>query len=367
MTVFLLGSGVSRAAGMPSVQDITRQVLSGTGAWRHPDTIYTLSSNPNSQDRHLRHPVEQAVDLLDVTRRRVSSLGQEEPNYEDLAFSLQQVSDALTGEYENPAVLPFASLLASDLGIAFNDLKARCEEAVNYIADIVAALIHNGDLGQQDHLGAIIDMCRRESGEATIATLNHDTLMEASFAAQGIVYSDGFAPGLCEIRRWANDWSSGVRLLKLHGSVDWFDVASRQSSGGWFAAQSSADIEHLQDHEIRSPRPTFLTGTFTKILKYQTGIFPGLHAQFFAALEATNHVIAIGYGFGDKAINSHVSRFLDTPSNHMTICDPFPDELRRRARQRIRRGFDEWSASKQLTVVAKGIEDVDRGDLACPR
>jgi len=67
----------------------------------------------------------------------------------------------------------------------------------------------------------------RKSGQidVTVATTNYDRAIEHACQRYGVVPIDGFGP-FAE-REWAS-WDgfgpSGLRLLKLHGSTDWYQV-----------------------------------------------------------------------------------------------------------------------------------------------
>jgi SAM-dependent methyltransferase len=294
--VFILGSGASVDAGIASVSCITDQVNGGVGVWRHTSGVYVLDGgNPNYE--LYRPRVVPILRLIADIEHRIAADGHRIAlTYEDLALVLQQIGDAPSGEYDNPTVLPFADHLLQRAGLDRDGLRALCDDALDYITDSVAALLHRGRLSDHEHLAAIVDACR-EVGHVELATLNHDLLLEAALEANGISYADGFEPADHDVRFWTDEWGRAtVRVIKLHGSVDWFDFRCRRPTAGWRAARYvGKDPEHPDRPgvELRSPHPTLLSGTFTKILAYQTGHFPDVHVRFHEALRGSDRVVVI--------------------------------------------------------------------------
>ena len=112
--VVLLGSGASISAGMPSVAEITRRVLSGENVFRHSDQIFYLADELG--DHHVTEPVKAAVSFLDELKAISDSYfavhdPERETNHEDLAYLARQIDDAISFEYENPALVPLIEKL----------------------------------------------------------------------------------------------------------------------------------------------------------------------------------------------------------------------------------------------------------------
>jgi hypothetical protein len=344
---FLLGSGISRDAGFPGVVDLTRAVLASPPA--HPGQRPT-----------------RVADLIDSVQRHICR-ELPNPSYEDLAATIQQLVDALSSEYESPAVLPYARQVAGDLELDKESLHDLCDRALDQIAGTVARNLLGGDLSRVAHLIPIVRCCR-ELERIDLATLNHDRLLESALNAEEVPFADGFEPSGRELRVWADDWSSAsVRLLKLHGSIDWYDVRDATSASmAWRSVNYTGnDVEHLpRGLDVRSPLPTFLTGTLTKILAYQTGIFPDVHTRFLEGLREAHRVIAIGYGFRDKAINSQLIAWMARRStNRLIVCHPRPTDLRSGARPAVARWWDEWHAAGRIDVVPHYMNKITTDDL----
>ena len=71
------------------------------------------------------------------------------------------------------------------------------------------------------------DACQDlEVSSVDLFTLNHDLVIERHLEGYGIKYTDGFGPAENGVRYWSpatfKQPDLNVRLLKLHGSVNWF-------------------------------------------------------------------------------------------------------------------------------------------------
>jgi hypothetical protein len=73
----------------------------------------------------------------------------------------------------------------------------------------------------------------------------------------------------------------------------------------------------------------------------------------------------IGYGFGDKAINTRLIAWLARESDRaLVICHPDPGRLRQEARGAIQNHWDSWESDRQLRLVASRVENLDYGHIA---
>ena len=77
----------------------------------------------------------------------------------------------------------------------------------------------------------------------SVFTLNHDTLLERTFRAAGLEFADGFGESVDGVRYWEPGRFEGPepsrRLVKLHGSVDWFLL---RPDGGEFHEEKIAQV-----------------------------------------------------------------------------------------------------------------------------
>jgi hypothetical protein len=370
-TVFLLGSGISIDAGMPAVGAITEQVVSGDGAFLHSANVFLIGAESPNYALH-RPPVEPVLAVVNDLRERARDYFGREPNYEEISQLGRQLDDALSGEYESAAVMPLAAELRQRdyAGGDYARLRDLTALVHRYIEDTVRTMLAK-PAQRTDHLRAITDACR-ELGAVTLASLNHDLVLEAALETSGISYGDGFDSTGEDVRLWVDEWpETGPRLLKLHGSLDWWGYRlTADAWRGWVTGRyrgpdalhpSRAGVEPYP-HDLR---PLILTGTFDKILAYETWVFPDQHLRFHEALRRSNRVIVIGYGFGDKAVNTRLISWLARArENTMIVAHGDPDDLRARARGAIQGKWNEWQRNGQLVLVAAWVDDLDWDTIA---
>jgi hypothetical protein len=369
--VFLLGSGISIDAEMPSVSAITEQVVSGQGTLLHSANVFLIDpQNPNYE--HYRKPVVPVLALVHDLQSLARDYYGRNPNYEEIAQLARQLDDALSGEYESAAVMPLAAQLAQHdyAGGDFTRLHELTHLVHRYIADTVRAML--GKPAQRtDHLDAIMRACT-ELARVDLACLNHDLVLEQALAERGIAYVDGFDESGEDVRLWTDEWRrDGVSLLKLHGSLDWwgYRIAAEPWRGWVTGKYRGEDAIHPKrdgiDDYPHDLRPLILTGTFDKILAYETWIFPDQHLRLAEGLRQTRRVVAIGYGFGDKAINTRLITWLARRrENTLIVAHGAPDELRASARGAIQSKWVEWRSAEKLVVVPAWVADLGWDDLA---
>lgn len=356
--VFLLGSGISIDAGKPSTKDITSQVFSGHGVFLHSDKRFVIDAEHSNYELY-RPDAEPVLKLVERMRCVTRDYFQREPNYEQVATVARAVGDTLSGEYESPAVMPFVRQLQDEgyAGGDHNDLRYRCQLVCHYIADTVRHMLR-GEPKRLDQLDAIVQACR-EFSHPTLASLNHDLVLEAALSSADISYSDGFEQSDADTNLWSDRWDTGsVPLLKLHGSLDWWAYKLKDELWrGWVAARyKGQDPLRPERHGIEPDpydyRPLLLIGTYDKILAYETWIFPDQHLRFHEELRTTNRVVVIGYGFGDKAINSRLIGWLARArDNKLIVCHPSPDRLFCDARPAIKNKRHDWEHDGQLATI----------------
>jgi hypothetical protein len=330
--------------------------MSTGSTWRAVDQ---LPPNHEVFLRELPHIVDFVGELKHLCDNYFRSQDKErQTNYEDIAYLARQIEDGLSSEYENPALLP----LIENLGAGDDaQLEHSARAAGDYIEDVVRSLLVRA-AGPFDHLGSIADAVRDEGADdLTIATLNHDTVLERGFDLFGVAVSDGFADPFGTLRVWNDHFSLPNRkLLKLHGSIDWWRYTlTRDGWTGQFTARAiDGDPEHAHGpsgERLDYPaggRPLILTGTFNKILSYPTGIYADQHFRFHEALRDAGALVVIGYGFRDKAINARIVAWAERTGTHrMIVVHPHPDWLGEGARGAIRNKWGRWQHSGLLRFV----------------
>ena len=330
-------------AKLPSLQEITTQVLSPKIYFRDSDEVYRKIASENQPNPILvkmqmpeMERIEQFLRWLKAQAelRYATDLARS-VNYEDLAYLAVQIRDDLYREYENPALGPLIYCALNTIpGLCFHDgeectkLGHLAEETVNFIGDVAAEMLGKQP-ARKDHLQLFLDAMRDERfDEVNLFTLNHDTLLERFLLKNGADVVDGFdEENSLGIRRWNpglfDCWRThttrpSVRLYKLHGSINWRRFrpleAHKSPLNPWLeeyvGIRSNATLRQAMDKQGRTHeeimRARFLTGTFNKMVDYLDDVFLELHYRFHRTLAECDRLVVCGYGLGDKGINKRI-------------------------------------------------------------
>lgn len=385
---FLLGSGISRPACFPSMDDITKKILSGEGIIRDELGIYNFWKSINTGFPNEYVPgvvtflkrLKYEIDLYYIIETKRLT------NYEDIYYVASQILDSEKSNYDNPVVKPFIDKIMPEIKnlMKGNELEIRKEwqlvelakESTNYIQDIVWRML-NKEPEQLGHLNIIKEFCIDDKFSGIdIFTLNHDTLLEQCLSQSKDIklddLNDGFNLHQDNIRRWDpalfNSQSHRIRLIKLHGSINWFRYYP--DGGGWIIGiPSKLDFcnkeESNDDFKLQiNHRPIFLVGTFNKMLNYIEGIYSDLFFQFYNSLKSIDNLIIIGYGFGDKGINTKIIEWMYSNSdNKLFIIEPKLKELKSKARGAITNNWDNWITNGRLHTLEKGVEKTTKENI----
>jgi SIR2-like domain len=367
MITFLLGSGISMAAGMPAVGPMTELLLAGENVIRYAGTFALVD------DSSPVHRVSQDDPTL-LFIRRLNHLAaafykhfgsDHDVNYEDIAYLVSQLNECLTFNYENPALLPLIRQLQGELG----DTERLCElsrDAVEYVNGVVWRRLRFKPQ-QVDYLRCITDACK--GGPVGLISLNHDTVLEQALRHDGISFKDGFTkPVSKEIDAWSEDFDANVKLFKPHGSVNWFrlSLAERKT----VVRTDADDPYHLYDDDgvlldfPANARGLFLAGTFNKIFEYQSPVY---FEQLWAAFESmrqSSALVVIGYGFGDKAINTRIIDWLEDTSHRLILVHRNPDSAVRAARPALRFAIERAAPRLQYYTIEKSAEEATWEEIA---
>ena len=399
---FVCGSGISVSAGLPSVTELTNRILSGRDFGCHTDgNFYMQEPAAGLEDdvarigRFLKilelrcddfyRPCENQEDFY--TER----FGKHETNYEDIYYLLKQIQDSEFMEYENPALGPFIESVAEcarAMGIlregdgpmgsewSFGNLMTKSE---SYMVCVVWNLLLHvpSNKNWQDSF-ALFKEAYNDSAvsEIHMYTLNHDRLFETFCEEQNLHFADGFAPPAGDIRFWSpienlEQSQARIRLLKLHGSADWFQFPDGDQE--WkvenIGIPIRGDNQHCKDNkgnELRADpsRPLLLMGTFNKMLQYQLGIFAYMQASLYFNLRGADELIVCGYGFGDKGINARILDWVwANEQNRLVVIDPDSDRLMTAARGAFRKSWETLKKKNKVKFLERGIEEVSWEDV----
>lgn len=163
-----------------------------------------------------------------------------------------------------------------------------------------------------DYLSPILNQQLHSS--RTIATLNYDLGVECVAQRQGLDLTTG-------MENWAGgfdwDWpsSSALRLIKLHGSINWkmTDPDRRR--------HAASAVEVASGEESGRTLPLVIFGQRGKVRA--DGPFLGLLRAFEQALYQADRLLVVGYSFRDAHINTVINRWLVTDAARgIVVVDP---------------------------------------------
>lgn len=334
-TTALLGAGASMDAGIPGAIGLTA----------------TIGEHLATQDgdSSVQLPVGGLSRVLEDTYRRLVAHqlagGTLTPavDVEQLFSAVQLLSQGdgsavapFVGEWEvyEPAGGPLrAPQLYAALGEAMLDALRQVlvpQKTPNYLRPLLAA-----------------NPCR-------IATLNYDRCVELAAESSGVGLTDG-------VENWTGgfrwDWGrdEAVRLLKLHGSIDWTPIVT--TLGGTAPAGEQVFTHGPPARGSGSAElevPGLVFGAQGKLRA--DGPFLAMLMEFSRWMETTDRLVVVGYSCRDRHINRVIVDRLEQPHPlRVDIIDPAvpadhrdvsgqpggppgrPPELRHRAERRLPR------------------------------
>jgi hypothetical protein len=372
--ILFLGSGASRASGLPLTAELTETILGAS-----PLALEGDSLNPRVHANDLRERIQRLLRLMvDFDTRDAKRTGacfRGPTSYEDLFYLCEEMTDWRIGLAENSTLTPFMKSLerrarpllsGGTLAARLNDLGRLARDARLFIQSVTTAALRGG---KPAGLDLVVELARsRQIEQLDIVTLNHDTLIERVLAESDVGLTDGFGPDDGDIR-WYDDrlydaMQPSLRLLKLHGSVNWYRftvdglprtaVVRRNDRGDLFDGKGNPLQRWI-------PSASFLTGG-NKAIRYQHGIYIDLQFRFQELLRRCDVILMCGYGWGDAAINLRLETWMDNPRKRIVLLHPNPAEIRTRS-MIISSAYDWWVSSGRLITVPQWMSQLSLRDL----
>ncbi|WP_026911930.1 SIR2 family protein [Patulibacter minatonensis] len=165
--------------------------------------------------------------------------------------------------------------------------------------------------GQTAYLGPLLEMARDKRVDVT--TLNYDLAVEQEGAARGIDVSTGIESWTSH-RSWDGP-EKGVRLLKLHGSIDWRAATSEAQLG--HIAREAIAVARIDDHGA----PQVVFGKRGKLKG--GGPFRSMLSEFEQRLAGALTLISIGYAYRDDHVNHIIEQWLAADHRRgIVVIDP---------------------------------------------
>lgn len=294
-TVFFLGAGASREAGVPLVKEFVPEFV---------------KENSGSRKGHWGLKRE-AIKYVSKMLRQAQLSDDEYANIELLLQTLQE----LQGRHDSRLAAFYAT---PDPGLEKYDpiLKDLENDLFRYIRQ--RCHLH---LTKLEYLRPLLDFAPREPSKdqapLDIFTVNYDNAIEALCEEHDLPYTDGFGP----------DWGPGnfkrgnycVRIYSIHGSISWYRTRRKRSLVR-IPVDPTTQVRYYTDDDTSE---MMLYPTFTKA--EQAEPYATLLEEMRRRLSSTETktCVVIGYSFRDEYLNElfrnamHVNRDL-----LLVIVDP---------------------------------------------
>ncbi len=331
--MFLLGAGASVEAGVPATFDMTEMLAAEIGAARFGRGAQALNFVCGALLAYDGARGESPYTGLDVER----------------VFAAVE----LLGERTELEVTPFVASWhpavdawdRRSVGIAFDKNLARAVvegrgSAERTIRELVTSMTGAGTgqvyrnlaaemiyrlraivAPQYENLSYLMPLVKLgdSSDGLTVATLNYDLTVELA-CRQAHVTADTGIEHWIEHRRW--QWArEGLRLLKLHGSIDWCWKELPGERGEMPMLTVVQSVEPASENRA----PALVFGARNKLKP--NGPFLSLLSEFEDQLRASDDLIVVGYSFRDDHINEIIRRWTREDKRHtVTLIDPRAEE-----------------------------------------
>ncbi|WP_208748665.1 SIR2 family protein [Arthrobacter sp. PM3] len=372
-TLTLLGAGASMDAGVPGSTAMTQKIVEAV------DT-------PHNRHYGLTHAVNYAIGAMIAHRTANGANAYAGIDVEDLFSAVQmlaeresleiapfvQWSPALAGVRQGGGAMPAffdkdfregilenrafkgpgemikkaVEALTGSNSASTEQLYTRLQtELLNALTKLVS--VTDKDV---DYLHPLLQTGDRP---VEIATLNYDRSIELLCEQRGVQLDTG-------ISSWSggSDWhwedDAEVRLLKIHGSIDW-RIHKDKGLGGLYETKVVA-VDETDSQDYRS-MPGVVFGARGKLRA--DGPFLSMLREFENMLTRADRLLVVGYSFRDAHINVALTRWINSsPLRNLTIIDP--------AFNNDPRVYDRDSFSAQLlsaTSIFEGGQQVSKLNL----
>ena len=287
---FLIGAGCSKCAGLPLTAELTDLAIGSEQLDETSKAILEAIRNEfrGATTSNIEDYLSELVDLLAIAERRANR-----------GASPGQVG--VGGK-------PYSN---SQLREAAEQIKRSISKAIEKRVEIethreFVRAVHRSARPGKVTPGSVVDYL----------VLNYDTVVEEALAIERVVFSDGIDGG---VTGWWNPETFGrpdlaARVFKLHGSVDWCEVANDPLPR---RIGQKLQIQDMQDRRI------LIWPASTKYREAQLDPFVqlgGFARNVMRPDRGSQQVLVIcGYSFNDAHINIEIDRALRQSSGDLTV------------------------------------------------
>lgn len=398
---FLIGSGFSVPAKLPSVECINNRVsnLTADDLSIHTSQIVRIIKRGSDPNPSMENGGENFFEKF-IRFYIEEILGPEKAfHYEEFYdyYSYQRsnlennddIDSRLMGFYKSYANSTFTKTEFE------HELLNKLDDFNHYFHQVIAILLklESNESKKNCYLKRYDEFIRflsylKENHEIKIHTLNHDLLMEELVSKNKVLashFSDGFdkerSPifgrvpsgkfyghhhhkneNYCKLPYFKNEYNKRINLYKLHGSIDFYKVALREPEGRWFYFRIDNPI--LKSIKLADPKnknelinpvgnadvPEFLSRYTYKIRRYEDMVYYShVFDQFKENLKNSDILIVIGYGFKDAGINEYLEKYFTGSRKKLIVIDPYQPDY----------DFSQYN----LHLISKSIDEVECKEL----
>lgn len=326
--ILLLGAGASMDAGLPNAFDLTQRVYDNLGSHSGESKRlygFVVAKLLTRQSRLGLSPFDKlnVEEVYDALKRLMS---RESDALVEFVSSWDMIEKTSNTSFDT-------NRFANELGTAFRlskgingstisadqrklrDAGERIAKALKpssprsdleyalrpYLETLVKCL--TADTSKQTYLRTLTQFCAEHV--AAVATLNYDTLIEQTCRETGLTYDYGLSGW--NDRKYVRFYGSDVKLIKLHGSVNWFE--------------DDDNIEVDPDEKLYRRRGLIFGGQGEKLVPH--GPYLQLRHEFQRMLRGTSVFGIIGYSFRDRHLNAIIRAWASSRRKaKLIILDP---------------------------------------------
>jgi hypothetical protein len=396
---FLLGAGASKDAGLPLAVELFDRLQTSF------DDSLAHAADDRARDRTILE-----ASLWDYVRTRMRAVDRpafDAGNFEAVVEALETLRNAMT----HP-LMPFVDWWHRGLdaycprgiafGSAYTDLWSKLNRpfdrgawiaygpggmtpSESEVMDRLSYRIRSGvrrwvhrefENGDLDYLAELATLARGRQ----VFTLNYDLALETAAEAAGVSISTGFTyqtqpypfpphqivRGVWNPNSFDSVAATGVRLYKLHGSIDWYADRTSAGSSRVFSARR-ADLtpqqlddldgsESLRQVSEHGPDPMLFAAT-GKLPSYEP--FLTLYQRFVSAINDLDILVIIGCQWQSEPVVADTIAAAVQRRNHplRLIEVTFGPEAEAESESRLLRGArDEILSGRLTTAIARASE-----------
>jgi SIR2-like domain len=247
----------------------------------------------------------------------------------DLNLELRRVDDALRAalldsQGRRPDFRsPHQSVLSEPLGQLIDKMahKLRASDVSEVLSVVrddmlysLLALLRIEAPSQVEYLKPLVELATAQ-GSLTVATLNYDRSVEEVAKAHDAPYTTGIATWL---RRGELKWQEhGLRLLKLHGSIDWIIEKTIQAGQLPVHTVEEAALDERRGFQL----PGVVFGEAGKLRA--EGPFLELLLAWATQMTEATSLLIVGYSFRDPHVNEIIARWFNAnTTRRIILLDP---------------------------------------------